>query len=148
MNETLTESPRAHGLTPELVSAIVGVCNCRTVGAGERIYSAGEPADSVYIVLSGRVQGTRLSRDGSSTIIGEAGRGDSVGMLALEAAPVQLYRELRMIRFLRSCSIPYLAAYELENWQIYPRVLTSHSAVLTVVVFGESQIFDQGVDQG
>ena len=83
MNETLTESPRAHGLTPEVVSAILGVCNCRMVGAGERIYSAGEPAHSVYIVLSGRVQGTRLSRDGSSTIIGEAGRGDSVGMLAL-----------------------------------------------------------------
>jgi NTE family protein len=74
---------RASALKPDLLSAIDAICECSHVPAGERVYSVGEPAHSVYIVLSGRVQGIRLTRQGTTVVVGEVGRGNVFGLMSI-----------------------------------------------------------------
>ncbi len=54
----------------------------QTIQGGEVLLREGDPADGVYLVVSGRLQ-ARLGADDDFTVIGEAGRGEVVGEAAL-----------------------------------------------------------------
>lgn len=51
------------------------------VNAGQIICREGQPSDSVYIVLHGRLRTIREKKEGGIEIMGEFGHGDSVGEL-------------------------------------------------------------------
>ena len=57
---------------------------------GMKLMQEGDPADSFYLVISGRIS-TFVTRDGIETPLGEAGRGELVGetsVLTGESQPV------------------------------------------------------------
>lgn len=51
------------------------------VPAGQIIYRQGEPSNSIYIVLNGRLRTISERKEGGIDILGEFGHGDSVGEL-------------------------------------------------------------------
>ncbi|XP_043205686.1 neuropathy target esterase sws-like isoform X1 [Amphibalanus amphitrite] len=51
------------------------------IEAGKAIYRQGEPSDSTYIVLSGRLRSVISHRDGRRELLGEYARGDLVGIV-------------------------------------------------------------------
>lgn len=48
-------------------------------GGGEILFRQGDPTDSLYLVISGRLQASVADADGRSHVVGEIGRGESVG---------------------------------------------------------------------
>ena len=51
------------------------------VNAGQVLFRKGDPSDSIYIVLNGRVRAINESVDGTIDIIAEYGQGQSIGEL-------------------------------------------------------------------
>jgi NTE family protein len=58
------------------------------MAAGDTLCREGEPADTMYVVLSGRLRASRLS-EGASRVVGEISRGETVGEMALLAGGVR-----------------------------------------------------------
>ena len=46
---------------------------------GQVLFEPNDPSDALYFVISGRVQTICTQRDGSAQVLGESGRGDTVG---------------------------------------------------------------------
>lgn len=80
-----TATPHKDRLSDEVLDAVTAVCDCRIVRTGEVLYAAGDPADSAYFVLSGRLQAAFPSRVGAPSVVGEVGRGHVTGVMALVA---------------------------------------------------------------
>ncbi|MGH8094988.1 MAG: patatin-like phospholipase family protein [Chthoniobacterales bacterium] len=47
--------------------------------SGEVLFREGDASDSIYVVMSGRLQASVAEPDGKSQVVGEIGRGESVG---------------------------------------------------------------------
>src|SRR5258708_2132831 len=63
-------------------------CDWVQLTAGEFLFKAGDPSDSLYFVISGRLEASVVDPDGGSQVLGEIGRGESVGeMGAFTARP-------------------------------------------------------------
>jgi CRP/FNR family cyclic AMP-dependent transcriptional regulator len=62
----------------------------RNVRAGERIFSQGDPADSVLYIQRGRVKLSVVSRGGKEAVVAVLGAGDFLGESALAGGPVRL----------------------------------------------------------
>ena len=61
---TLAQVPHFEGLSSKIQEAIAAAAALRHFDAGQVIYLEGEPADYVYILESGWIKATRMSRDG------------------------------------------------------------------------------------
>jgi NTE family protein len=70
----------------------------RTLSAGEILCREGEPADTMYVVLSGRLRASRATEDGE-VVAGEISRGETVGEMALLAGGVRS----ATVRAMRDC---------------------------------------------
>lgn len=70
----------------------------KTLAAGETLCHEGEPADTMYVVLSGRLRASRKTEDGE-TVAGEISRGETVGEMALLAGGVRS----ATVRAMRDC---------------------------------------------
>lgn len=57
----------------------------RHLPRGRMLVEQNNPADAVYVVVSGRVQVSRVAPDGTARILGEAGRGETTGEAAFFA---------------------------------------------------------------
>ncbi len=71
---------------------------------GELLFREGEPADCLYVVRSGRLRALMKQEDGSERVVGEIGRGEVVGELALltggsRSASVLAVRDSELLRF-------------------------------------------------
>lgn len=53
------------------------------IPGGKFLIRQGEAADSLYIVINGRLRVTVINKDGSARVVGEVGRGECVGEMAL-----------------------------------------------------------------
>jgi len=70
---------------------------------GEFLVRQGDPADAMYLVTNGRLQVLGIAADGAETRIGEIGRGEVVGEMALitrepRTASVQAVRDTQLLR--------------------------------------------------
>ena len=70
---------------------------------GEFLVRQGDPADAMYLVTGGRLQVLGIGADGAETRIGEIGRGEVVGEMALitrepRTASVQAVRDTQLLR--------------------------------------------------
>ncbi len=79
----------------------------RLLPGGATLFRAGDAADSMYIVLSGRLRIFTTRPDGTQEAIREIGRGESVGELAIltgkpRSATVRAIRDTELARFSRS----------------------------------------------
>lgn len=62
--KTLQRVPRFNGLAIETRQALAASATPRHFGSGQVIYVEGEPAESIYILESGWIKATRMTRDG------------------------------------------------------------------------------------
>lgn len=70
-------------LDPRLVEDVAREVEWLLVLGGETLFFAGEPGDSIYFVVSGRLQVVVESPSGSEEVVREVGRGENVGELSL-----------------------------------------------------------------
>ncbi len=71
---------------------------------GETLVRQGEAGDSLYIVLNGRLRAIFKNEDGREQVLGEVGRGESVGEMAIltgepRSATVVAVRDTDLVRF-------------------------------------------------
>lgn len=75
--------PLCKGLTEAQVESLFELCEVREVAAGARLFVESQPADCLFVVLSGDVE---ISREGK--VLAEVGPGAALGELAIfRAAP-------------------------------------------------------------
>lgn len=70
---------------------------------GERLFSQGDPGDSMYMVVGGRLRAVGRADGGDERVLGEISRGESVGEMALitgdpRSAGVEAIRDSILIR--------------------------------------------------
>ncbi|MDG2112934.1 MAG: cyclic nucleotide-binding domain-containing protein, partial [Actinomycetota bacterium] len=71
--------------------------------AGERLFHEGDEGGSLYLVAEGRLQATRIDPQGSSQVIGELGRAEALGEMALLtdeslSATIHAIRDTKLLR--------------------------------------------------
>ena len=67
------------GMTTEQVEPLAGVSATRRLVRGEYVWHAGDPADEVYVVLSGEVKDCIIDMDGNEVIHFTHGPGMTLG---------------------------------------------------------------------
>jgi predicted acylesterase/phospholipase RssA/CRP-like cAMP-binding protein len=70
-------------LSDEARAVVAAELELRLVVRGDVIVRQGEPADGLYLVASGRLQVVLEKDDGTTMIVGEVGRGEVTGEMAL-----------------------------------------------------------------
>lgn len=85
------------GLNPEAWAHLRSSVRWTQLSAGEKLFREGDEADSMYVVVSGRLRATR-EEDGKTRVVGEITRGETVGEMALltggrRSATVQAMRD-------------------------------------------------------
>jgi CRP/FNR family cyclic AMP-dependent transcriptional regulator len=83
MDETLARSGIFQGVDPDAAEALAKEMETIETRKGEVLFSEGEPGDSLYIVLSGKLKVGRRAGDGRQNLIAVMGPSDMVGELSL-----------------------------------------------------------------
>src|SRR5690606_1211962 len=83
MDEVLARSGIFQGVDPEAAEALSKEMETVEFRKGEVVFSEGEPGDSLYIVLSGKLKLGRRAADGRQNLIAVMGPSDMVGELSL-----------------------------------------------------------------
>ena len=69
--------------TPREIEDLAGAAFIKRLGRGQVLFTAGEPADHLYVVLSGRLKIVVSSDRGESLVIGVLSAGDTVGEMSV-----------------------------------------------------------------
>ncbi len=82
--------------------------------AGERLFREGDAGDSLYLVVQGRLQVTRAEGSGTTHLVGELGRSEPLGEMALltdepRSATVHAIRDSHLLRLSRHHFLKLLA---------------------------------------
>jgi len=81
--QILQQMPLFHNLSEAQMMSMAESSSRLVLSRGELIYEQGSQADSFYIILSGRVQLTRVTSQGDETL-GSLDEGDYFGLETLE----------------------------------------------------------------
>ncbi len=73
----------AKGIDDDTISKLKENLSWKTLQASEVLFSEGDPGDSCYVVMSGRVQAIKNYGEDSELVLGELSRGDIIGDMAL-----------------------------------------------------------------
>jgi len=89
------------GLNAEAWNHVRSAGKWTQLGAGQILFREGDEADSMYVVLSGRLRATR-QEEGQERLVGEITRGETVGEMALltggqRSASVQAMRDCVLV---------------------------------------------------
>lgn len=82
--QILQQMPLFHNLSDAQLASLVESTSSMSLSREELVYEQGSQADSFFIILSGRVQLTRISRQGDE-VLGSLDEGDYFGQETLEA---------------------------------------------------------------
>jgi CRP/FNR family transcriptional regulator, nitrogen oxide reductase regulator len=80
---TVADGPLLRGLSAAALEQVAARATEKRVAAGETLFREGEPATTLYLVVSGRIKLTQLAADGHEVILRFVGPGDAVAALAL-----------------------------------------------------------------
>jgi NTE family protein/lysophospholipid hydrolase len=116
--------PRLFGaLDEQVVSDIERSIEWQRLGGGEVLFRQGDPGDSLYVVMSGRLRAVVQGPDGSPRAVGDVTRGESVGEMALftgedRSATIHALRDTELIRFAKPAFEAIVAKYPQVVMQI------------------------------
>src|SRR5688500_6001296 len=79
----LAQVPLFRGLDPELLTDLDRECERLNLPGGTELFRQGDAAEALYIVLSGRLEVVSEPELGQRVLVGELGRGASVGEMSL-----------------------------------------------------------------
>jgi CRP/FNR family cyclic AMP-dependent transcriptional regulator len=83
MDEALRKAGLFQGVDPEDIEALSSEFEMIEVSRGQVLFHEGEPGDSLYIVLSGKVKLGRRASDGRENLVAVMGPSDQFGELSL-----------------------------------------------------------------
>jgi CRP/FNR family cyclic AMP-dependent transcriptional regulator len=83
MDEALARSGIFQGVDAEAAESLAKEMETLDIRKGEVVFNEGEPGDSLYIVISGKLKVGRRAADGRQNLIAVMGPSDMVGELSL-----------------------------------------------------------------
>src|ERR1700753_561162 len=83
MDEVLARSGIFQGVDPEAAEALAKDMEIIDVRKGDVVFNEGEPGDSLYIIMSGKIKLGRRAADGRQNLIALIGPSDMLGELSL-----------------------------------------------------------------
>ncbi|HEY3507088.1 MAG TPA: Crp/Fnr family transcriptional regulator [Actinocatenispora sp.] len=113
MEDVLARAGLFQGVDPEAAEALAKDLEIIEVRKGDIVFTEGEPGDSLYIVLSGKVKLGRRAADGRQNLIAIMGPSDMVGELSLfdpgpRTATGTAVTDLRLARLRKAALRPWL----------------------------------------
>ena len=116
MTDQVAGIPLFHGLTPKLYDELSMIVVDQLVPRGQLIFSQGDEAVGLYVVISGRVKIFKLSPEGKEQILHLFGAGEPIGEVAVFAggkfpAHAQAMEESRLFFFPRPAFIDLIRKY-------------------------------------
>ena len=91
----LSAVPLFQSLGPAALNDLLSELNWLSLAGGETLFQTGDAGDSLYVVMSGRLRVISEHSDGTSRVIREVARGETVGELALLTRNLPGYPETR-----------------------------------------------------
>jgi CRP/FNR family transcriptional regulator, cyclic AMP receptor protein len=82
-NEVLAASALFSGLSPQAAEPARSAMRARSVRRGETVFLEGEPGDSLYVLLEGKIKLGRSAPDGRENMLAVLGPGEVFGELSL-----------------------------------------------------------------
>jgi CRP-like cAMP-binding protein len=115
MEEALARSGIFQGVESEAADALAKEMDIIEIRKGEVLFNEGEPGDSLYIVLSGKIKIGRRAADGRQNLIALMAPSDMVGELALfdpgpRTATATAVIDTRLARLRKHALRPWLAS--------------------------------------
>jgi CRP-like cAMP-binding protein len=83
MDEVLARSGIFQGVDPEAAEALAKDMEVIDVRKGDVVFNEGEPGDSLYIIMAGKIKLGRRAADGRQNLIALIGPSDMLGELSL-----------------------------------------------------------------
>ncbi|HET8660642.1 MAG TPA: Crp/Fnr family transcriptional regulator [Micromonosporaceae bacterium] len=113
MDEVLARSGIFQGVDPAAAEVLAKEMELMEIRKGDVVFNEGEPGDSLYIVLSGKLKVGRRAADGRQNLIAVMGPADMVGELALfdpgpRTATATAVTDTRLARLRKQALRPWL----------------------------------------
>ena len=106
-------------IDPELLARIRPRMTTLNLPGGDVLMRQGDPSDSTYLVLSGRLRASLLDAEGQMIILGEIGRGEPIG----EMGVISQEQRGATITALRDCVLLRLGADDfIDLLQTWPNI--------------------------
>ena len=83
MDEVLAQSGLFQGLSEDAVDPVVSRLETVALPRGRVVFNEGEPGDSLYIVISGKIKLSRRAPDGRENVLAVMGPSDQFGELSV-----------------------------------------------------------------
>ena len=113
MDEVLARSGIFQGVDAEAAEALAKEMETVEYRKGETLFNEGEPGDSLYIVLSGKLKLGRRAADGRQNLVSVMGPSDMVGELSLfdpgpRTATATALTDVRLAKLRKQALRPWL----------------------------------------
>lgn len=114
MDEVLARSGIFQGVDPDAAEALAKDLEIVDVRKGDVLFNEGEPGDSLYIVITGKIKLGRRAADGRQNLIALMGPSDMVGELSLfdpgpRTATATAVTDTRVARLRKQALRPWLS---------------------------------------
>src|SRR5215218_8800232 len=114
VDEVLAQSGLFQGLSDEAVEPVLSRLEMSTLPRGRVIFNEGEPGDSLYIVVSGKIKLSRRSPDGRENVLAVMGPSDQFGELSVfDPGPrtATAVTDVKLARMPQSVLRPWIEAH-------------------------------------
>lgn len=81
--EAIKRSTFLQSIEPKALNEIAAVCRLKKIKKGATLFSMGEPANAFFVIVSGWIKLSRMSREGQETIVHIFGPGESFAEAAV-----------------------------------------------------------------
>ena len=113
MDEVLAQSGLFQGLSEDAIEPVLTRLETVTLPRGRVVFNEGEPGDSLYIILSGKIKLGRRAADGRQNLVMVMGPSDMVGELSLfdpgpRTATATAVTDARLARLKKTSLRPWL----------------------------------------
>ncbi len=114
MDEVLARAGLFHGVEPAATEALAASMQQIDLAKGDTVFTQGEPGDSLYIVLEGKVKMGRRAPDGRESLLAILGPSDMFGELTVfdpgpRTATAIAVTDVRLARMWQSALLPWMA---------------------------------------
>src|SRR5256886_14799543 len=113
MDEVLARSGIFQGVDAEAAESLVKDLETVDIRKGDVLFNEGEPGDSLYIILSGKIKLGRRAADGRQNLVAVLGQSDMVGEWSLfdpgpRTATATAVTDVRLARLRKQALRPWL----------------------------------------
>ena len=116
MDDVLAQSGLFQGLSEESVEPVASRLETVTLPRGRVVFNEGEPGDSLYIVLQGKIKLSRRAPDGRENVLAVMGPSDQFGELSVfdpgpRTATATAVTDVKLAKMPQAVLRPWLEAH-------------------------------------